>query len=101
LTIKDAPKPFCGKIELYPISSEIISYAKSARMAYKTYLENLEARKADQEKGDKKQCEKEERLALTKRFEEDDESIDALEKEVEEKKAELSTHGQISDSLPE
>ena len=70
-------------------------------MAYKTYLENLEARKADQEKGDKKQCEKEERLALTKRFEEDDESIDALEKEVEEKKAELSTHGQISDSLPE
>ena len=50
LTIKDALKPYCGKVEVYPISSEMIPYAKSGRMAYERYLESLAATKSEEGK---------------------------------------------------
>ena len=50
LTIKDPPKPYCRKVEVHPISSEMISYAKSGRMAYERYLESLAATKSEEGK---------------------------------------------------
>ena len=81
LTVKDTLKPYCGKVELCPISFEIIFYARCAWLTYEKYFESLAVKKEEE----RKWREEEERREFKENLEKEKESIVAFENDVDRK----------------
>ena len=76
LAVKDALKPYFWNVELYPISSEIISYVRSTELTYEKYLKSLAAKKAEEPKEEERKWREEvERRALKESLGKEKESI--------------------------